>query len=63
MRSSSPPDPGIHGAMNFGHGVQVVPGVGLPLGLGPSRGGRALFLYLSVAHPFAHRAEEEKAGS
>jgi len=29
-----------------------VPGIGVVIGLGPSRGERELFLYFSVEHPF-----------
>ena len=44
--------PGIRGAINLPHDLQLVPGFGVPIGLGPSRGERDLFLYLSVEHPF-----------
>jgi hypothetical protein len=44
--------PGIRWAHTFESGLQIVPGVGLPLGIGGSRGERGLFLYLSVEHPF-----------
>jgi hypothetical protein len=32
--------------------VQVVPGVAYTIGLGPTRGEDALFLYLSLEHSF-----------
>jgi hypothetical protein len=55
--------PGIRWAYNFKNGLQIVPGVGLPLGVGPSSGNRALILYLSFEHPFrwarSHPAERE----
>jgi hypothetical protein len=44
--------PGIRGAINLPHDLQLVPGLGVPIGLGPSRGVRDLFLYFSVEHPF-----------
>jgi hypothetical protein len=43
--------PGIRWAWNFPTGLQVVPGIAVPIGVGPSRGDRALFLYLSFEHP------------
>lgn len=47
--------PGVRGAINLRSGLQVVPGLALPIGLGPSNGEGALFLYLSFEHPFARR--------
>ncbi|MBV9108608.1 MAG: hypothetical protein JO306_04275 [Gemmatimonadetes bacterium] len=46
--------PGIRFGWNLPHGLQVVPGVAVPIGLGPSAGERSLFLYLSFEHPFVH---------
>ena len=43
--------PGVRWAYNLG-GVQIVPGVAVPLGLGPSRGTHSLFVYLSFEHAF-----------
>jgi hypothetical protein len=45
-------NPGIRWAWNFENGLQIVPGISVPIGLGPSRGDNALFLYLSFEHPF-----------
>jgi hypothetical protein len=45
-------NPGVRAAINFASGLQVVPGVSVPLGVGPSRGERAVFFYLSLEHPF-----------
>jgi len=45
-------NPGIRWAWNFRNGLQIVPGLSVPIGLGPSRGDNALFLYLSFEHPF-----------
>lgn len=44
--------PGIRFGWNLPSGVQVVPGIAVPIGIGPSEGERALFLYFSVEHPF-----------
>ena len=44
--------PGIRGAINLASGMQIVPGIGIPIGVGPSRGERDLFLYFSVEHSF-----------
>jgi len=44
--------PGIRWAHNFSNGLQIVPGIAFPIGVGPSAGDNALFLYLSFEHPF-----------
>jgi len=44
--------PGIRWAHNFKNGLQIVPGIGVPLGVGPSAGDKGLLLYLSFEHPF-----------
>jgi hypothetical protein len=44
--------PGVRWAHNFKSGLQIVPGVAAQIGLGPSRGERGLFIYLSFEHPF-----------
>jgi hypothetical protein len=44
--------PGARAAINLASGMQIVPGVGIPIGLGPSRGERDVFVYLSVEHAF-----------
>jgi hypothetical protein len=43
--------PGVRWAFNFESGLQIVPGVALPIGFGPSAGERGVFLYLSFEHP------------
>jgi hypothetical protein len=43
--------PGVRWAYNLSHGLQVVPGVAVPLGVGPSAGEKGLILYLSFEHP------------
>lgn len=44
--------PGVRAAINPSSGMQIVPGIGVPIGVGPSRGERDLFLYFSVEHSF-----------
>jgi len=45
--------PGIRWAYNFSNGLQIVPGVGLPIGLGPSGGQTGMIFYLSFEHALA----------
>lgn len=52
--------PGIRWAYNLPHHLQIVPGVAVPLGVGPSSGERGLFLYLSFEHPFKSLEPETK---
>ncbi|WP_257309955.1 hypothetical protein [Geothrix fuzhouensis] len=51
-QSTSFLSPGIRWAYNFPSGLQIVPGLALPIGVGASRGEKAIFLYLSFEHPF-----------
>ena len=44
-------NPGIRGAINFKSGLQVVPGVSVPIGIGASKGEYGGLLYLSFEHP------------
>jgi hypothetical protein len=44
--------PGLRGAINLPRDLQIVPGIGMPIGIGPSHGERDVFLYLSFEHPF-----------
>jgi len=44
--------PGVRWAYNFKSGLQIVPGVAVPMGVGPSSGERGLILYLSFEHPW-----------
>jgi Putative MetA-pathway of phenol degradation len=44
-------NPGIRYAFNFKSGLQIVPGLALPIGLGSSKGASGLFAYLSFEHP------------
>jgi hypothetical protein len=50
-------NPGVRWAYNFPSGLQIVPGVSAPIGLGASYGDWGLLLYLSFEHKFG------KAGS
>jgi hypothetical protein len=43
--------PGVRWAYNFKSGLQIVPGVAAPMGVGPSGGEHGLILYLSFEHP------------
>ncbi len=44
--------PGIRWAYNFSSGLQIVPGIAYPIGVGPSAGDDAVLFYLSFEHPF-----------
>ena len=44
-------NPGMSFALNFKSGLQIVPGIGVPIGVGPSRGEYGAFVYLSLEHP------------
>ena len=44
--------PGIRWAHNLSHGLQIVPGVAAPLGVGPCAGEKGVIFYLSFEHPF-----------
>lgn len=44
--------PGIRWAHNFKSGLQIVPGIGVPIGVGPSAGDKGIFVYLSFEHPW-----------
>jgi hypothetical protein len=48
-------NPGIRWAHNFRSGLQIVPGIAFPIGVGPSRGEKGVFLYISFEHPFGRR--------
>ena len=47
--------PGIRGALDFASGLQIVPGIAFPIGVGPSEGEEGVYLYLSFEHPFRRR--------
>jgi len=45
--------PGARWAYNLPRGLQIVPGVAMPIGIGPSAGEKGVLFYLSFEHPFA----------
>lgn len=45
-------NPGVRFASNFASGLQIVSGVSLPIGVGPSSGKYGILFYLSFEHPF-----------
>jgi hypothetical protein len=49
--------PGFRAALNFESGLQIVPGIAVPIGAGPSSGTRGVFFYLSFEHPFTRTAQ------
>jgi hypothetical protein len=55
--SSTYLSPGVRWAYNFKSGLQIVPGVAMPIGIGSSAGERGAFLYVSFEHPFGGTAE------
>lgn len=44
--------PGVRWAYNFESGLQIVPGIAVPIGAGPSAGEKGVLLYLSFEHPW-----------
>jgi hypothetical protein len=49
-------NPGVRWSHDFPSGLQIVPGLSFPIGVGPSSGERQVLVYLSFEHPFtAHR--------
>jgi hypothetical protein len=44
--------PGMRWSYDFASGLQIVPGIAFPIGVGPSRGEKSVFFYLSFEHPF-----------
>ena len=52
--------PGVRWAYDFASGLQVVPGLAMPIEVGHGDGERSLFLYLSFEHPFTRRARHEE---
>lgn len=44
-------NPGARFAVDFESGLQIVPGIAFPIGLGPSKDEYGVFLYLSLEHP------------
>jgi hypothetical protein len=44
--------PGVRWAYNFKSGMQIVPGVAFPVGVGPSTGDWSVLFYFSIEHPY-----------
>ena len=44
--------PGVRWSYDFESGLQIVPGIAFPIGVGPSRHEKSVFVYLSFEHPF-----------
>jgi hypothetical protein len=44
--------PGLRFALDLPGGLQIVPGIAVPIGVGPSEGEWSVFAYLSFEHPF-----------
>lgn len=44
--------PGLRAAIDFSSGLQIVPGLAFPIGIGPSDGERRVLVYLSFEHGF-----------
>jgi len=44
-------NPGFRYAINFKSGLQIVPGLAVPIGIGSSGGSSGIFAYLSFEHP------------
>jgi len=52
--------PGARWAFNFTNGLQIVPGVAMPIGIGPGAGEKGVFVYLSFEHPFGGLAHHSQ---
>lgn len=50
--------PGVRGTVALASGLQLAPGLAVPIGVGPSSGERAMWLFLSVEHPFRRPVQE-----
>jgi hypothetical protein len=53
-------NPAFRSSIDFESGLQIVWGLGAPMGLGPSRGDRGVFLYLSFEHPLTSRSSSTR---
>lgn len=52
-------NPGLRWAYNLRSRLQIVPGLSVPIGIGPSGGERGIFLYLSFEHPYRKLPKKE----
>lgn len=50
-------NPGVRWAHNFRSGLQIVPGISVPLGIGAGGGERGIFFYLSFEHSFKRQSK------
>jgi hypothetical protein len=50
-------NPGFRWVHNFKNGLQIVPGIAFPLGIGSSNGQRGVFLYISFEHPLGKQGK------
>ena len=50
-------NPGVRWSYNLKNGTQIVPGVSIPTGVGPSAGRVGVLFYFSVEHPFAKKKD------
>jgi hypothetical protein len=46
-------NPGVRFAIDLPSGLQIVPGISFPIGVGPSDGETAVLFYLSLEHPLS----------
>jgi hypothetical protein len=53
-------NPGFRAAINFPSGLQIVPGVAIPIGISPSGGSCGVFVYLSFEGPLWKVKEKAK---
>ncbi len=44
-------NPGVRWSHDFESGLQIVPGISIPIGVGPTRGDVGILFYLSFEHP------------
>jgi hypothetical protein len=49
--------PGIRWGHTFKSGLAIIPGIAVPIGFGPSRGNRGMFLSLAIEHRFKKQHE------
>lgn len=52
--------PGVRWAYNLRNGTQIVPGIAVPVGIGPSRGEAGVHFYFSVEHPYRKLKPEKE---
>jgi Putative MetA-pathway of phenol degradation len=50
--------PGVRWSYDFRSGLQIVPGIGFPIGVGSSHGRYGVLVYLSFEHPFSSAAKK-----